>query len=666
VSPVLEIEDLHVGFGSSVAAVRGVSLAVERGETHCLVGESGCGKSVSALAVMNLLARGGGRRAARLRFLGTDLAALPERRMAALRGDRLAMIFQEPMTSLNPAYTIGSQMTEVFRRHRGGSRAQARERAAELLTRVGISQPGLRLGQFPHQLSGGLRQRVMIATALLCEPQLLIADEPTTALDVTLQAQILHLIAELQRELGLALLLITHDLGVVARIAHKVSVMYAGEIVETAAAPQIFSRPLHPYTQGLIASVPVPGKVARGKPLGSIPGVVPRIAPGFVGCAFRDRCAHAAPSCAILVPHQDAGGGHGYACRLRPDDPRSPPEGKPARAKVAAPEPGVRRPAAPRDDAPAIDVAHLSKRFEMPGKLFGERRFLTAVDDISLRVPAGGVLGVVGESGCGKSTLAKLILGLLAPSSGEVRVGGRSLAALDRRERARLIQPVFQDPVGSLNPRRRVRDVVGLPLVAQGGLSSGVIAERVASQLARVGLAPDIAERLPHELSGGQRQRVAIARALVLEPRIVVCDEPTSALDVSVQAQILNLLAELRRDLGLTYVFISHNLAVVEHIATEVAVMYLGRIVEQRRVEALFRAPRHPYTKALLASVLTPEPGLGVPEVGLGEAGPDPSAPPQGCRFHPRCALATDRCRSEAPNLRPSEDGLVACHLAGG
>jgi peptide/nickel transport system ATP-binding protein len=666
VSAVLEIADLRVEFGTGVAAVRGVSLSVERGETHCLVGESGCGKSVSALAVMNLLARGGRRRAARLRFHDTDLLNLNEHRMAALRGDRMAMIFQEPMTSLNPAYTIGSQMTEVFRRHRGGSLAGARDRAAELLGRVGISAPGARLGQYPHQLSGGLRQRVMIATALLCEPELLIADEPTTALDVTLQAQILHLLAKLQRELGLALLLITHDLGMVARIAQRVSVMYAGEIVETTSAAQLFARPLHPYTRGLLASVPVPGKIRRDERLGSIPGIVPRIAPGFSGCAFRDRCSHAEPSCAVAVPRQDAGSGHSYACRLGPDDAALlVPQDAISRAENAQP---IARAggASARGTGPLIEIEALSKRFELPRAFFGPRRELTAVDGVSLSVAQGGVLGVVGESGCGKSTLAKLILGLLAPTEGEVRIGGRKLATLDRRERARLIQPVFQDPVSSLNPRRKVRDIIGLPLVAQGGLSHSAIAARVAAQLARTGLAPDIAERFPSELSGGQRQRVAIARALVLEPRIVICDEPTSALDVSVQAQILNLLAELRRDLGLTYVFISHNLAVVEHIATEVAVMYLGRIVEQQPVEALFEAPLHPYTKALLASALTPVPGLGVPQVGLGDTGPDPASPPSGCRFHPRCALATERCRVEVPTLRAVGGGRVACHMAGG
>ncbi len=311
-----------MGFGGT-AAVRGVSLEVNRGETHCLVGESGCGKSVTALAVMNLLSRGARRSADVLRFHDTDLLRLNERGMARLRGDKLAMIFQEPMTSLNPAYTVGSQMAEVFERHRGGSRAKALDRAASLLERVGITAPGLRLKQYPHQLSGGLRQRVMIAMALMCDPELLIADEPTTALDVTVQAQILRLLQTLQRELGLALLLITHDLGIVARMAQRVSVMYAGEVVESAPARELFAAPTHPYTHGLLACIPVPGTVQRDRPLGSIPGVVPRIPPGFVGCAFRDRCAHAMPVCAQPVPRQRRIEGHEYLCRLPADWPRA-------------------------------------------------------------------------------------------------------------------------------------------------------------------------------------------------------------------------------------------------------------------------------------------------------------------------------------------------------
>ncbi len=314
---LLEVEDLEVGFGD-VSAVRGASLAIERGETHCLVGESGCGKSVTALAIMGLLARNATRRAARLSFDGQDLRGLDERGMSRLRGDRMAMIFQEPMTSLNPAYTVGSQMAEVMLRHRGGTRAAAMARAEDLLGRVRITSPGMRLGQYPHQLSGGLRQRVMIAMALMCEPELLIADEPTTALDVTVQAQILRLLLDLQRDLGLAILLITHDLGVVARVAHRVSVMYAGEVVESAPVEALFAHPTHPYTSGLLGCVPVPGKVARGAPLGSIAGVVPRLGPEFRGCGFRDRCAHAASACAQTIARRAAGPRHDYLCRLEP------------------------------------------------------------------------------------------------------------------------------------------------------------------------------------------------------------------------------------------------------------------------------------------------------------------------------------------------------------
>ena len=317
-SSLLEVEDLRVSFGNQTAAVRGASLRVERGETHCLVGESGCGKSVTSLAIMNLLARGGRRAARKLAFEGKDITHLSDSGMSELRGNRMAMIFQEPMTSLNPAYTVGSQMTEVLRRHRKVPQSHAVDRAAELLAKVGITAPGLRLGQFPHQLSGGLRQRVMIAMALMCDPQLLIADEPTTALDVTVQAQILRLLSQLQRDLGLGMLLITHDLGIVARVATRVSVMYAGEVVESASTAELFANPKHPYTQGLLRCVPIPGKVKRDEPFGSIPGTVPRIGPGFEGCAFRERCDYADASCAVSVPRQKAGATHEYLCRLPP------------------------------------------------------------------------------------------------------------------------------------------------------------------------------------------------------------------------------------------------------------------------------------------------------------------------------------------------------------
>ena len=488
--------------------------------------------------------------------------------MARLRGNRMAMIFQEPMTSLNPAFTIGSQMAEVLTRHKGGSRAAALDRAVELMGRVGITAPGMRLGQFPHQLSGGLRQRVMIAMALMCDPELLVADEPTTALDVTVQAQILRLLATLKRELGLSILLITHDLGIVARVADHVSVMYAGEVVERATTAELFRAPQHPYTRGLLSCVPVPGRVQRDKPLGSIPGVVPAIGAGL---------------CRLRLP---------LALRPRRRDLRarnSAPAGR-RRARLSLPARAGLGGAATRMTA-AIEVENLRCEFRVHTGLMSAEKRVVAVDDVTFSVPAGSVLGIVGESGCGKSTLARLILGLLKPTAGTVLVDGKRLFDLDRKARARLIQPVFQDPFASLNPRRRIKDIVALPLAAQGTFSRGEIERRVAGILERVGLSAAMGERMPAQLSGGQRQRAAIARALVLEPRIVICDEPTSALDVSVQAQILNLLADLRRDLGLTYLFISHNLAVVEHVASEVAVMYLGRIVERNETDALFREP---------------------------------------------------------------------------
>jgi peptide/nickel transport system ATP-binding protein len=667
-SALLQIDDLSVTFGEHTAAVRGISLQVAKGETHCLVGESGCGKSVTALAIMNLLASGGVRDARRIMLGGEDMRRLGEREMARIRGNRMAMVFQEPMTSLNPAYTVGSQMAEVLRRHRGAPRAAALDRAIELMHRIGVTAPELRLRQFPHQLSGGLRQRVMIAMALMCDPELLIADEPTTALDVTVQAQILRLLVGLQRDLGLAILLITHDLGIVASVASRVSVMYAGEIVESAPVAELFARPMHPYTRGLLACVPTPGKIKPGDALGSIPGAVPTLAPGFQGCAFRSRCSAARPQCSDVVPQRSVTAAHDYLCWLEVGENES--EGVRATAPVAATVPFAAPIKAPAhivrtSAAPAIEVRNVGRIFNVRSGMLAAPRRIVAVDNVSFAVPGGSVLGVVGESGCGKSTLAQLILGLLSPTSGEAFVDGRRLSDLDRRERARLIQPVFQDPFASLNPRRRVRDVIALPLTAQGNIARTEIDRRVDAMLERVGLTREMGRRMPAQLSGGQRQRVAIARALVLRPRVVICDEPTSALDVSVQAQILNLLAELRRDLGLTYLFISHNLAVVEHAASEVAVMYLGRIVEKNQTSNLFRAPRHPYTKALLASVLTTEPGRGIPDVGLGDTLPDPANIPPGCRFHPRCLLAVDRCRSEPPRARTTDEGsMLECHLA--
>ncbi len=658
---LLEVEGLDVAFPASFGSGRGslhpvrdLSLKLGAGETLGVVGESGSGKSLTALALMGLLPRGARRSARRLVFDGMDLTALGERRMADIRGRHLSMIFQDPMTSLNPAYTVGGQLTETYLRHHRATARQARERAAEFLERVGIAGAGKRLGQYPHQLSGGLRQRVMIAMSLICEPAVLIADEPTTALDVTIQAEILQLLLRLQGQLRMALILITHDLGIVARLASRVLVMYAGQAVETGTTSELFARPVHPYTQALLGCIPVRGQTPPGSPLFAIPGTVPSLGSTFHGCHFRNRCTYAHDACAQApVPMRMRSPDRGARCVL-PEPvgrPVQPAGGRPGRT-VAAP------------GAPLLRLREVTRVFRVGSAFFGRQRALAAVDGVSLVIRKGEVLGLVGESGCGKSTLALILLGLLAPSSGTVSVDGAPLASLRRHAVARRIQPVFQDPFSSLNPQKVVCDIIGLPLRIHG---LGTRAERdrqVRDMMDRVGLSRRHADLPPAHLSGGQRQRVAIARALIMRPELVICDEPTSALDVSVQAQILNLLLELQRELGLTYLLISHNLAVVEHLAARVAVMYLGRIVENGPAETVFRHPRHPYTQALLASVLTPDPSASIPEPRLRGTMPNPLYPPSGCRFHPRCPHAMPLCASEDPAPKRVDGGIeVACHL---
>jgi peptide/nickel transport system ATP-binding protein len=661
---LLVVESLSVEFGGATPTqpVRGVSLSVARGETLCIVGESGCGKSLTALGIMDLLPRGASRRAERIDIDGIDALRIGERRMSALRGDRVAMIFQEPMTSLNPTYTIGNQLEEALLRHRRVGRRAARERAAALLAKVGIAAPETRLRQFPHQLSGGLRQRVMIAMALMCEPDLIIADEPTTALDVTIQAQILRLLGDLQHEMGLGLILITHDLGVVARIADRVMVMYAGEVVETGSVDEVFAAPAHPYTQALLRCLPS-GERSPGKRLCTIPGMVPQLTADRVGCGFRERCAHAVPECAAAVPLRVLGERRTMRCvlpALRPL-PEVPLAAAGAARRAVPPVSD-----APTSDAPLLEARNVICRFSVSGGWLAPPRELRAVDGVSLHLARGEVLGLVGESGCGKSTLAKLLIGLQRPNSGEILIDGEPIAASGRLRLARRIQPVFQDPYSALNPRKTVGSIITLPLRVH---SDGELAgwrRRVEEMMALVGLPRRLYDALPHEMSGGQRQRVAIARALILRPKIVICDEPTSALDVSVQAQILNLLLDLRVELGLTYLLISHNLGVVEHMANRVAVMYLGRIVEEGPTAALFAAPQHPYTRVLLASMLSPEPRKGLPDLGLGTAAPDPLAVPAGCRFHPRCSARLAQCANEPPRPIAVAAGHVAeCHLHG-
>jgi len=563
--------------------------------------------------------------------------------MRALRGNEIAMIFQEPMTSLNPVYSVGSQIGEALRLHRGMSRKEARAESIRLLAEVGIPEPDQRVDEYPHQLSGGMRQRVMIAMALSCEPKLLIADEPTTALDVTIQAQILELLAELRERHGMAVLLITHDLGVVAEVCDRVVVMYAGQVVETGAVYEIFGNPSHPYTRGLLDSLPSVDD--PGQRLESIPGTVPNPTAWPEGCRFRERCSLAADGCEAA---QDLVSLDGDPVRL---------------------EHG-RWDMIDRSGPPLLSVRDLKKYFPVRRGAFARvTGQVKAVDGVSFDIWPGETLGLVGESGCGKSTTGRAILRLLEPTSGEVHFDGQDVRALHAkglRALRRRVQFVFQDPFGSLNPRMSVGAMLEEALKVHG-LGGPNRRDRAVELLERVGMRAEHIDRYPHEFSGGQRQRLGIARALSVEPDFLVLDEPVSALDVSVQAQVVNLLEDLQRELGLTYLFIAHDLALVEHVSDRVAVMYLGRIVEVAAVEDLYRDPRHPYTRALLSAVPRPDP-VGREErerIVLEGDVPSPSDPPSGCAFHPRCphALKDETCRSVLPLMEGSDEGhLAACH----
>jgi peptide/nickel transport system ATP-binding protein len=659
--PLLRAEGLRTWLDASgggvVRALDGVDLEIERGETFALVGESGCGKSMTALTLARLLPEQGRVVGGSARLDGVDLLALSEARMRDVRGRRIAMIFQEPATSLNPVLTVGRQIEEVLERHLGLRGESARARAIALLEAVGIADSSRRVDEYPFQLSGGIRQRVMIAVALAGEPELLIADEPTTALDVTIQAQVLELLAGLQRERGMAILLITHDLGIVAGMAHRVAVMYAGEIVEVASRDAFYRAPQHPYARKLFAALPGGGK--RGEALAVIPGQVPALSSDFAGCRFADRCEHAFDRCRREPPGWvRAADGHAVRCHLREIEPAPPIAGAGGAVLTPPPEP-------PR--TPLLKVRDLTVHFPIRrGLLKRTVGYVKAVDGVSFEIPAGRTLALVGESGCGKTTAGKSVLQLYRPTSGQVLFEGVDLTGLrGARLRARRadFQIVFQDPYASLNPRMRVQDILMEGMAALGRLDSSVARERrIVALLEQVGLPEEARSRYPHEFSGGQRQRIAIARALSVDPKLVVCDEPTSALDVSVQAQILNLLKRLQQERGLAYLFITHNIGVVEYLADEVAVMYLGRIVERGAVGEVLGDPKHPYTRALLAAVPTLD-RERPPTAVAGEL-PSPVAPPSGCHFHPRCARADSRCRAAYPSpVRLTATHEVRCVL---
>jgi peptide/nickel transport system ATP-binding protein len=664
---LLSVEHLRVEFATRegwLPVVEDVSFSVLRGQTLGLVGESGSGKTVSALAIMGLLPR----RESRLpegtvSFDATELTTLGAEQMRRIRGNDIAMIFQEPMTSLNPAYTVGNQIAEQVRAHRRVGRAEAWARAVDMLDQVGIPDPHRRAHDYPHSFSGGMRQRVMIAMALSCEPKLLIADEPTTALDVTTQAQILELLSSLQQQRQMAMIFVTHDLGVIADIADEVVVMYAGQVVERTAVAGLFGRPHHPYSEALLASMPQ--LAAPGTDLKVIAGQVPRPDEMVRGCRFGPRCDYVIDQCPTApVALTMVGESGGIVRCLRQEDLSLSGVGD-----LHLGTSGVV--AAPLEPPPALlEVTGLRMTFPVrTGALRRVTGAVKAVDGVDLRIPVGGTLGLVGESGSGKSTLARLVLRLVDATDGSIVLDGQDLARMrtrDLRHTRRAMQIVFQDPYSSLDPRMRVNDIVGEPLEIYDGLTGAARDERVAELLDQVGLGRYALYRRPHEFSGGQRQRIAIARALAPGPRLLVCDEPVSALDVSTQSQVINLLTDLQDRLGLAFLFIAHDLSVVRHISDRIAVMYLGRIVEEGDAEEVYLRPRHPYTEALLSAI--PIPDVHRPQgrrriVLTGEVA-NPLDPPTGCSFHPRCPYAMDICTSvEPPPIVVAAGVTVRCHL---
>jgi peptide/nickel transport system ATP-binding protein len=687
-SPLLSVRNLRTHFLGDegvIRAVDGVSFDVHPGRTLGIVGETGCGKSVTARSILRIVDAPGriveGEIWLRNEGKWLDLAALPANsaQLRAVRGGEIGLVFQEPMASFSPVHTVGNQLTEAIRLHAQLSKRQVRKRAVELLDMVGVSEPERRLDAYSWQLSGGLLQRAMIAMALAGEPRLLILDEPTTALDVITQAQILDLVRDLQDRTGLAIILITHDLGVVAQMADEVVVMYLGRVVERGPVAQIFHSPGHPYTRTLMASIP---SVASPHPTGrrrlqTISGSIPHPFNRPAGCSFHPRCPRVMagvcdqeePNLRAIGPH------HEVSCHLDGESLAS--NGIRPHAATLAISVEQRQVPYPRANGtaePLLQVRNLSKEYDVQGRRLGRvRGRLRAVDDVTFDVTAGQTLALVGESGSGKTTVSRCVLRALTPDSGEIlfstATGGivdlTHLSKEQLRPLRRELQMIFQDPFSSLNPRMSILEIVGEPLLLNGVTNREERIDRVADLLRMVGLRPEFQRRYPHAFSGGQRQRIGIARALALSPRLVVADEPVSALDVSVQAQILNLLAELQERLGLTYLFVSHDLSVVRHISDRVGVMYNGQLVELGDTDEMLNDPKHPYTAALLAAVPRPDPATRA-RFNIPRAAPsNGSGALQGCQFQHRCPFVVDRCRVEPPALeRIGGERRIRCHRA--
>ncbi len=669
-SPLLLIESLRVEFPTrheTLVAIDDLSLHIDPGEVLGVVGESGAGKSMTGNAIIGLLEPPGRIAGGEIIFDGRRIDNLSEAEIRKIRGRHIGAIFQDPLTSLNPLHTVGRQITDTIVAHLPLTPRQARRRALELLSEVGIPAAAERIDHYPHQFSGGMRQRVVIALALCADPKLVIADEPTTALDVSIQAQIIVLLKRLCSQHGSAVMLITHDMGVIAETADRVAVMYAGRIAEIGPVSDVIHQARMPYTIGLMGSIPSVGEEVDR--LVQIDGSMPRLNEIPAGCSYHPRCPRAFDRCSAERPELAAAGRSRVACWLYEENPtaldRTPP---PQAVKTTLRT--ERRPAGP-SARPLIEASGLVQHFDISPPLLTRilersgRQVVRAVDGLEITINRGETFGLVGESGCGKSTAARTIVGLYEATAGTISYDGASLST--RKERRsnqsyqHKIQMIFQDPHASLNPRWRVRDIVAESIPDILRASKGGVARRVDELLRLVGLSPSDGDKYPHEFSGGQRQRISIARALGGEPEFLVCDEPTSALDVSVQAQILNLIADLQRELGLTYLFISHDLAVVHHISTRVGVMYLGRIVEWAPSRQLFGQPLHPYTRMLLEAV----PDIsktGTKRSHVEGEVPSPINPPSGCAFHPRCPLASERCRNETPASILVEGTTVACH----
>lgn len=664
---LLSVKNLTTEFrvdGGKVHAVNGVSFDLGYGESLAIVGESGSGKSVTMQSIMGLIPSPPGRiTAGSAMFKGRDLLSIPEEELRQIRGKDIAIIFQDPMSSLNPVLSIGTQMTEGLIEHQNTSRKDANKKAAEMMALVGLSDPESRMSDHPHEFSGGQLQRIGIAMALICSPSLLIADESTTALDVTIQAQIVELVASLQQKLGMAIIWISHDLSLVAGPADRVAVMYGGNLVERAPVNDLFANPSHPHTRGLLRSIP--RLTDKDADLVPIKGTPPNLLAPPEFCVFAPRCASATDECRAQKPVLDnIATDHAVACfHVGNLNTAREVEGAVVRAQI------------PKGDV-LLEVRNLKKYFPIKRGVF--RRtvgYVRALDDVSFDVRQGETLGFVGESGCGKSTTGRVVLGLLDPTEGNVVFDGRSIATLtpeQRQQKRRHMQMVFQNPFGALNPRLTLGRIIGEGLRAHGIGDSKSQDARVDELLELVGLKKSWKSRFPHALSGGQRQRVGIARALATEPKFIIADEPISALDVSIQAQVINLLEDLKRKPGLTYLFIGHDLSMMRHISDRIAVMYLGRIVEIGSTEDVFDRTQHPYTKALMSAIPEPDPTKGGTSgrIVLQGTVPSPANPPSGCHFHPRCIFAKDICRKETPALMMTEGVAgtprgVACHFAG-